>query len=124
MIGYATFLALFISCLGLLGLTSLIAAQRTKEVGIRKVLGASAADIVALLSRDVLMLVGIAFVVAAPVAFLVMRRWLDGFAYHIDLGVGTFALAGVLALGLAWLTVSYQSVKAALADPVDSLRYE
>ncbi len=124
MIGYATFLALFISCLGLLGLTSVIAAQRTKEVGILKVLGASAAEIVALLSRDVLMLVGIAFVVAAPIAYLVMRRWLDGFAYHIDLGVGTFALAGVLALGLAWLTVSYQSVKAALADPVDSLRYE
>ena len=117
-------LAILIACLGLFGLAAFTAEQRTKEIGIRKVLGASVANLVALLSKDFLRLVLIAFVVAVPVAYLAMERWLEDFAYRIDLGVGTFALAGGLALGIALLTVSYQALKAALADPVRALRYE
>ena len=117
-------LAVFIACLGLFGLAAFAAEQRTKEIGVRKVLGASVASIVALLAKEFVMLVGVAFVVAVPVAYLAMRRWLEGFAYRIDLGVGVFLLVGTLALGIALLTVSYQAVKAAQADPVKALRYE
>ncbi len=123
-IGSAALFALLIACLGLFGLASFLAEQRTKEIGVRKVLGASVANLIALLSKDFLRLVLIAFVAAVPVAYLAMERWLEDFAYRIDLGVGVFALAGGLALGIALLTVSYQAIRAALADPVKALRYE
>ncbi len=123
-LGYCTFLALLIACLGLFGLAAFTAEQRTKEIGIRKVLGASVPGVVALLSTDFLRLVALAFVVAAPLAYLATSRWLDAFAYRIDLSWPLFLMAGGAALGVAFVTVSYQAVKAALADPVKSLRYE
>ena len=113
-----------IACLGLFGLAAFSAEQRTKEIGIRKVLGASVPSLVRLLCRDYLTLVGFAFLVAAPVAYMVMRRWLEGFAYAVDVGLGTLLLVGFTALLTALLTVSYQAVRAALADPVEALRYE
>ncbi|MEQ9104823.1 MAG: ABC transporter permease [Rhodothermales bacterium] len=118
------FVAIFIACLGLFGLASYTAERRTKEIGVRKVLGASVPGIVGLLSRDYLILVGGAFLVAAPVAYLVMNKWLDEFEYHTDLGVGLLVMAGLATLAIAWLTVSYQSIRAALANPADSLRTE
>jgi putative ABC transport system permease protein len=121
---YVTALALLLACLGLLGLTASVVEYRTKEVGIRKVLGATVPGIVRLLSTDFLKLVGIAFIVAAPLAYFVVQRWLEDFAYRIQIGPGIFLVTGVLVLFIALLTVSYQSVKAALADPVKSLRYE
>lgn len=117
-------LAIFIACLGLFGLAAFMAEQRTKEVGIRKVLGASTSNLIMLLSRDFVKLVVIALVCAAPIAYIAMERWLEAFAYRIDLGVGTFALAGILAIVIALGAVSYQAIKAALSNPVDSLRYE
>ncbi|HMB91368.1 MAG TPA: ABC transporter permease [Rhodothermales bacterium] len=117
-------LAIGIACLGLLGLAAFMAERRTKEVGVRKVLGASVPGIVLLLSKDFARLVLIAFVVAAPVAYIAMHRWLDSFVYRIDLGVGVFLAAGVFVLAIAWLTVSYQSIRAARVNPVESLRYE
>ena len=122
--GALAFFAIVVACLGLFGLAAFTAEQRTKEIGIRKVFGASVAGLVALLSKDFLRLVLIAFVVAVPVAYLAMNRWLEDFAYRTDLGIGIFALAGGLALGIALLTVSYQAIRAALADPVKALRYE
>jgi putative ABC transport system permease protein len=122
--GVFTGLAVVIACLGLFGLAAFTAETRTKEIGIRKVLGASAGSIVGLLSKDFLALVGLAFVIAAPVSFVLMRNWLEHFAYRIELGPGVFLLTGGLVVLIALLTVSYQSIKAALADPVKSLRYE
>ena len=122
--GYFTVLALLVACLGLLGLAAFAAEQRTKEVGVRKVLGASVTSVVALLSKDFLKLVAIAFAIAAPVAYLAMQRWLEGFAYRVELGLGVFLLAGGLALAVALVAVSYHAIKAATADPVKSLRYE
>ncbi|HMB91594.1 MAG TPA: ABC transporter permease [Rhodothermales bacterium] len=124
LLGFFAVLTVFIACLGLFGLASFTAEQRTKEIGVRKSLGASVSSIVLLLSKEVTLLVGIAFVVAVPVAYFAMHRWLDGFAYHINIGMSTFILAGSLALLIAWLTVSYQSIKAALANPVNALRSE
>ncbi len=117
-------LAIFISCLGLFGLATFTAEQRTKEIGVRKVLGASVGSIVALLSRDFLKLVLIAIVIATPVAWYFMSAWLQDFTYRIEIGWWVFALAGVLAVGIALLTVSFQSVRAALTNPVESLRSE
>lgn len=117
-------LAILIACLGLFGLAAFAAEQRTKEIGVRKVLGASVTSIVALLSKDFAKLVLVAFVVAAPVAWFAMRRWLEDFAYRIELGPGVFLLAGAAALGIALLTVSYQALKAATANPTDALRAE
>ena len=117
-------LAILIACLGLFGLAAFAAEQRTKEVGIRKALGASVTSVVVLLSRDFVRLVLVAVVLATPVAYLLMRRWLDGFAYRIDLSPSVFLLAGALALLVALLTVSYQAIRAATTDPVKSLRYE
>ena len=122
--GIAAFLAVVIACLGLFGLASFTAEQRTKEIGVRKVLGASVGGIVVLLSKDFLKLVALAFVVAAPVAYVAMDRWLNDFAYRIDLTAGIFLMTGLAALGIAIITVSYQSIRAALANPVESLRYE
>jgi putative ABC transport system permease protein len=117
-------LAILVACLGLFGLASYTATQRTKEIGVRKVLGASEAGIVALLSRDVVRLVLVAFLVSAPVAYLVMGRWLEGFAYRVPVSPLLFVAAGLAALLLALSTVSYQAVRAATADPVKALRYE
>jgi putative ABC transport system permease protein len=123
-VGYAAFLALLIACLGLFGLAALSTAQRTKEIGIRKVLGASVHSVTLLLSKDFARLVVIGLVVAAPVAYIVMLQWLDNFAYRIEISWRIFLMAGLIVLLVAILTVSYQAIKAALADPVKSLRYE
>ena len=119
-----TVLAVFISCLGLLGLASFTAAQRTKEIGIRKVLGASAAGITALLTGEFTKWVLVANVIAWPVSYLVMRNWLRTFAYRIDLGLEVFLLSGVLAFAVALLSVCFQAVRAAHSDPVKALKYE
>jgi putative ABC transport system permease protein len=123
-IGYSAVLAIFIACLGLFGLAAYTAERRTKEIGIRKVLGASVTNIVTLLSKEFVILVGIANLIAWPVAFYAMRRWLQDFAYRIELGPGVFALGGALALFIALLTVISQAIKAARANPVEALRYE
>lgn len=117
-------LATVIACLGLFGLASFTAQQRTKEIGVRKVLGASVGSVVALLSKDFLVLVAGAFVIAVPIAYYLMSQWLQDFAYRIDLGPQVFLWAGLVAVVIAVLTVSYQSIRAALADPVKSLHYE
>ncbi|AUD03393.1 ABC transporter permease [Spirosoma pollinicola] len=119
-----TGIAILICCLGLYGLVLHIVGQRTKEIGIRKVLGASVASIVALLSTEFLKLVGVAIVIASPLAWWVMNQWLQDFAYKIDIAWWIFVLAGVLSVSIALLTVSFQSVKAALVNPVKSLRSE
>lgn len=115
---------IFIACLGLFGLAAFTAQQRTKEIGIRKVLGASVGNIVTLLSKDFLTLVAIAFILSIPIAWLAMHGWLQNFAYRISISPWLFILAGVLAISVALLTVSFQAIKAALADPVKSLRNE
>ncbi|MEM1325709.1 MAG: ABC transporter permease [Bacteroidota bacterium] len=124
MLSTFTFLSIFIACLGLLGLITYITQQRTKEIGIRKVLGASVGNVVALLSKDFIKLVLIAFVIATPVAYYFMNDWLQDFAYRVELQWWTFALAGLAAIGIALLTVSFQSVRAALMSPVQSLKNE
>ena len=124
LINYFGVLAILISCLGLFGLAAFTAEQRTKEIGVRKVLGASVASIVALLSTDFLRLVLIALVLATPLAWWAVTQWLGTFAYKITLGWWLFAAAGTLAVGIALLTVSFQSVKAALMNPVKTLRSE
>ena len=121
---YVSILAILIACLGLFGLAAFTAEQRTKEIGVRKVLGASVGSVTLLLSKDFTKLVLIGFIVAAPLAYYAMDRWLQDFAYRIKIGWGVFVLSGLLALAVAWVTVSYQSIKAALANPVESLRYE
>jgi putative ABC transport system permease protein len=123
-ITYLTSIAIFISCLGLYGLAAFTAEQRTKEIGVRKVLGASVSNITALLSKDFLKLVLIGNIIAWPVAHYGMSRWLEDFAYRIDISPWIFVLAGSAALLIAILTVSFQSIKAALANPVKSLRSE
>jgi putative ABC transport system permease protein len=120
----ASTLAIGLSCLGLFGLTIFSTLRRTKEVGIRKVLGASANSIVALLAREFITLVAIAIAIAAPLAAYGMHRWLTGFAYRIDLSWWMFALAGLLAMSIALLTIGFLTVRAALADPIQNLRTE
>lgn len=117
-------LAILISCLGLLGLSAFTASQRIKEIGIRKVLGASVIDITALLSLDFLRLVLISILIATPLTWLIMYSWLQSFAYRASIQWWVFALAGLIALFIALLTVSFQSIKAALTNPVKSLRSE
>jgi putative ABC transport system permease protein len=117
-------LAIIIACVGLFGLSAYTANLRTKEIGVRKVLGASVFGVVVLLSKDFTKLIAIAFMIAIPLGWYVMDNWLQGFAYHIDLGVGVFLVAGFAAVLIAWLTVSYQSIKAAIVNPVKSLRSE
>jgi putative ABC transport system permease protein len=121
---YFGILAIFIACLGLYGLASFTVEQRTKEIGIRKVLGAPVHGIITKLSKEFILLVLIANVLAWPTAYYVMDNWLDGFAYRIDISWWTFALSGLIALMIALLTVSHQSIKSALANPVNALRYE
>jgi putative ABC transport system permease protein len=122
--GSFALLAIGIACLGLFGLAAYMAELRTKEIGVRKVLGATIPGVLLLLTKDFARLVLIALVVATPVAYVAMQRWLAGFAYHMDLSWPIFVLAGLVALGVALLTVTYQSYRAAYADPVESLRYE
>jgi putative ABC transport system permease protein len=119
-----SFLAIFIACLGLLGLSAFVTEQRTKEIGIRKVLGASIPEIVALLSRESAKWVLIANVIAWPAAYYTMDRWLQNFAYKTSDGVWIFVISGGAALLIALLTVSFHAIKAAMANPVESLRYE
>ncbi|MFQ5632674.1 MAG: ABC transporter permease, partial [bacterium] len=120
----ATSLAILIACLGLFGLSVLAANRRTKEIGIRKVLGASVTGILVLMSKDFTRLVAIAFVVASPLAYFAMNFWLQNFAYRTGIAWWVFVLAGGLALAIALLTVSTQAIRAALANPVEALRYE
>ena len=119
-----TVIAIIISCFGLLGLSYLVAQKRTKEIGIRKVNGAKTTEILALLNKDFVKWVAIAFVIACPIAYYAMSKWLENFAYKTTLSWWIFALAGVLALGIALLTVSWQSWRAATRNPVEALRYE
>ena len=117
-------LAVIIGCLGLFGLASFTTEQRTKKIGIRKVLGSSVSSIVVLLCRKFFLLVAIANVLAWPVAFFAMDKWLQNFPYPVKIGIGTFFLTATFAFVIAFFTVGFQSVKAARANPVDSLRYE
>ncbi|MFP2995201.1 ABC transporter permease [Spongiivirga sp. MCCC 1A20706] len=119
-----TFLAILISCLGLLGLISYIAEQKKKEIGIRKVLGASVQSVVKLITKDFVKLVVIAFVIASPIAYFLMNQWLEEFAYKIDISWWVFALAGGAAMIITLFTVGFQSIKSAVANPVKSLRTE
>jgi predicted permease len=121
---YFAILAVFVACLGLFGLASFMAEKRTKEIGIRKVLGASVAQIARLMCREFFLLVIVANVIAWPTAYLVMRKWLQSYAYRTDLGFFVFIGAMLLALFVAILSVSYQAIRAARANPADSLRYE
>ena len=117
-------LAIIISCLGLFGLSAYTAEQRRKEIGVRKVLGSSVVGIVQLLSIDFMKLVLLAILISAPIAWYFMQHWLQGFAYRIDIKIWVFAVAGLVAVFIALLTVSFQAVKAAVANPVKSLRTE
>ena len=119
-----TVIAIFVSCLGLIGLISYSAEQRTKEIGIRKVLGASVPNLVRLLTGEITVLVLVGIALATPISFFIVQNWLADFEHHIDTNIGLFAMAGGAAIGIALLTVSFQSIKAALANPVQSLRNE
>ena len=116
--------SIVLACLGLFGLAALAATNRTKEMGIRRVLGASMGAVVGLLSKDFLRLVGLAFVLAAPVSWWVMRRWLEDYVYRVEIRWWVFAATGVGMVGVAMLTVGWQGVKAALRSPVSALRSE
>jgi putative ABC transport system permease protein len=123
-IWYFTFIAIFISCLGLFGLAAFTAERRMKEIGIRKVLGASVSNIVMLLSKEFMILVVIAFLIATPIAWYGANRWLETFAYRIDMQWWIFAVAGLLALVIAIFTISFQSIRAAVDNPIERLRSE
>jgi hypothetical protein len=122
--GYATFLAVLISCLGLFGLASFMAQQRTKEIGIRKVLGASVSGIVFMFSKEFSKLVLIANIISWPLAYFIAKKWMENYAYRASIGIEIFILSAATALATAFLTVGYQSLKAALSDPADTLKYE
>lgn len=117
-------LAIAISCLGLFGLASFVAAQRTKEIGVRKVLGASVLGVWNLLSKDFVTLVFISFLIAAPVAWYIMSNWLQSYNYRVSINWEIFLLAGLMVIVIALITVSFQAIKAAIANPVKSLRTE
>ncbi len=117
-------IAIFISCLGLYGLVSFMAVQRTKEVGIRKVLGASARSIIYLLSKEFTVLIIIAFIISAPVAYFIMHKWLQNYTYRIPLSASIFILAIISSILVAWITVAHRAIKAAMVNPVRSLRTE
>jgi ABC-type antimicrobial peptide transport system permease subunit len=121
---YFAFLAIFISCLGLFGLVTFTAEQRTKEIGIRKVLGASVTGIIQMLSTDFLKLVLLASLIAFPIAWWAMDNWLADYAYKVDIGWWIFPIAGITAMLIALITVSFQAIKAAFANPVTALRSE
>jgi len=117
-------LAIFISCLGLYGLVSFMAVQKTREVGVRKVLGASVSDIVLMFSKEFTVLIGLAFLIAGPLGYFLMHHWLSGYYYHMQMGWQVFVLAVLSSMVVAWITVGYKAVKAAVANPVKSLRVE
>jgi ABC-type antimicrobial peptide transport system permease subunit len=121
---YFSILAILVSCLGLFGLATYTAEKRTKEIGVRKVLGASVAHIILLFSKDFLKLVVISFVIAAPVAWYAMNIWLQDFAYSIDIEWWIFLITALLLVSITSLTVSFQAIKAAFVNPVESLRNE
>ncbi len=121
---YFTLIAIFIACLGLLGLSAFTAEQRTKEIGIRKVLGASVSGVVFLMSKEMIKWVALANIIAWPIAFFAMNRWLHSFAYRIDISAFIFVLSGLLTLIIAFFTVGFQSLKAARANPATTLKYE
>src|SRR6185295_5670497 len=120
-ITFAVF-AIFIACLGLFGLVTYAAEQRIKEIGIRKVLGASVSEIVTMISKDFVKLVLIGFLIAFPIAWWMMNKWLQSFAYRINISWWVFALTGLLTITIALITVSFQAIKAAIGNPVKSLR--
>lgn len=122
--GGFSFLTILIACLGLFGLASFTAERRTKEIGVRKVMGAETREIVILLAKDFTKFVGVAFLVASPLAWIGMNRWLDSFQYRVDFGIGSLLMVGLGVLLIALLTVGYQTIKASLANPVDALKYE
>jgi putative ABC transport system permease protein len=122
--GSSTFIAILIACLGLFGLTGITAINKTKEIGIRKVLGAGIRQIIFMLNKDVVKLIAISIVIAAPISGYVMQQWLTDFAYRIEIGPGIFLVSAAVAVVVAVLTVSYHSVKAAMVNPVESLRNE
>ena len=117
-------IAIFISCLGLYGLVSFMAVQRTKEVGIRKVLGASARNIIYLLSKEFTVLIIIAFIISAPIAYYIMHQWLQNYTYRIPLSASIFIMAIISSIVIAWITVAHRAIKSAMANPVKSLRTE
>jgi len=122
--GVFAFLAIFIACLGLYGLAAFTAEQRTKEIGVRKVLGASIMSIITLLSKEFIKLVGIAFLISAPVAYYFMNEWLQDFENRTNINPMVFLLAGITALVIAWVTMSFQSWNAARVNPARSLKDE
>jgi putative ABC transport system permease protein len=122
--GFFTVLAIFISCLGLFGLASFIAEQRTREIGVRKILGASVFNLWKMLSKDFVLLVGLSCLIAVPIAWWLLHQWLQAYAYRTEISWWIFAAAGMGAIGITLLTVSYQSIKAAISNPVRSLRTE
>ncbi len=122
--GWAGGISIFLACLGLSGLAALAAVNRVKEIGIRKVLGASVTNIIALISKDFLKLVAIALLIASPVAWYFMNKWLQNFVYRINISYAVFIITGVIAIIIALLTVGAQAIKAAVANPVKSLRSE
>jgi ABC-type antimicrobial peptide transport system permease subunit len=124
LIGLFACIAIFISCLGLFGLAAFMAEQRTNEIGIRKVMGASVEGIVALLAKDFVKLVLLAVVIASPIAWWAMNKWLQGFAYRISIHGWMFVLAGLTAIMIALLTISWQAIRAAITNPVEALRTE
>jgi putative ABC transport system permease protein len=123
-VGYFTIIAILISCLGLFGLATFSAEQRIKEIGVRKVLGASVTNIVTLLSKDFLKLVIVAIFIASPLAWFVMNKWLQSFAYRINISWIYFVITAIVAMSIAFITISFQAIKAAVANPVESLRSE
>jgi len=123
-IGWAGGVSILLACLGLFGLTALASVNRVKEIGIRKVLGASVADITTLLSKDFLKLVVLAMLIATPLAWYFMGRWLESFAYRIHISWLVFALTGISVIAIALLTTSFQTIKAAMINPVKNLRDE
>ncbi len=121
---FSSILAIFIACMGMFGLVGLITVQRTKEIGIRKVLGASISNIITLLTKEFTMLILASNVIAWPVAYLILRRWLQDYPYRITLGIGIFLVASIIAIIIALLTTTFQAARVAVADPVDTLKYE
>jgi putative ABC transport system permease protein len=122
LITLSTTIALVISCIGMYGLSLYVAERRTKEIGIRKVVGASVGSIVGMLSKEYVILVGISFVISIPLGYYFMSKWLDGFAYKISPGIGVFVIAGLVSFLIAWFTISFESFRAARKNPVDSIR--
>ena len=117
-------LAIFIACLGLFGLATFNTLQRVKEIGVRKVMGASVPNILALLSKEIVILIAVANIVAWPIAWFVMSRWLSSFAYHVDMNALVYLVSALLAIFIALVTVSVQTIKAAMTNPSNTLRYE